>query len=143
MISLLDVNVLIALVDSAHVHHDAAKRAFRSFRTAGWATCAITENGLLRILGHPAAPFGLSSPAAARPLLQSLLHAPGHIFWTDDLSLADETAFPALPLSKHLTGLYLLGLAIKHGGRLATFDRHVDASLIPNGPSAYHVLASA
>ncbi|HVR36732.1 MAG TPA: hypothetical protein VMS21_12865 [Methylomirabilota bacterium] len=32
-----------------------------------------------------------------------------------------------------LTDLYLLGLAAKHGGRFATFDTGIDASLIPGG----------
>jgi len=58
------------------------------------------------------------------------------------LSLADRSVFPALPASKHLTDLYLLGLAVKHGARFATFDHSMDASILPGGPAAYFPIAS-
>jgi len=66
--------------------------------------------------------------------------SPGHEFWPDDASLSDTRFFPALPVSKHLTDLYLLGLAVKHGGRFATFDQSIDASLIPGGPAAFFLI---
>tara|TARA_R110002050_G_scaffold270883_1_gene413959 strand:- start:196 stop:630 length:435 start_codon:yes stop_codon:yes gene_type:complete len=140
MITLLDINVLIALVDSAHVHHDAAKRCFKSIRASGWATCPLTENGFLRIMGRPGADHGPDSPHTARILLRSLLGMPGHELWADDLSLADTTVFPSLPAARDLTDLYLLGLALKHGGRLATFDRHLDPTLVKDGAAAYFVI---
>ena len=43
--ALLDVNVLIALFDETHVHHEAAHDWFADNRAAGWATCAITRTG--------------------------------------------------------------------------------------------------
>jgi len=49
---LLDVNVLIALIDPAHVQHDAAHAWFASTGQHSWATCPLTENGVLRIVGH-------------------------------------------------------------------------------------------
>lgn len=30
----------------------------------------------------------------------------------------------------------LIALAVKHGGRFATFDRNIDTSLLPGGPAA-------
>ncbi len=78
-----------------------------------------------------------------RPLLDALRAAPGHQFWPDDISLMDIHIFPTLPASKHLTDLYLLALAVKHGGRFATFDESIDASLIPGGPVAYHLIQNA
>ena len=51
MRSLLDVNVLIALLDAEHVHHDAAREWMRENIRHGWATCPITQNGCLRIHG--------------------------------------------------------------------------------------------
>lgn len=140
MIALLDVNVLIALVDPSHVHHAAACRFFPQAQTNGWATCPLTEIGALRILGRPAASGGMDSPSSARTLLHSLLSSPGHEFWPDELSLADSRFFPSLPDSRHLTDLYLLGLAVKHGGRLASFDTGIDPSLIPGGSSAYYLV---
>jgi predicted nucleic acid-binding protein len=53
MIALFDVNVLIALLDSPHVHHAPASRFFPRAQAFGWATCPLTENGVLRILGRP------------------------------------------------------------------------------------------
>jgi toxin-antitoxin system PIN domain toxin len=140
MIFLLDVNVLIALGDANHPHRLAALRFLESSATVeGWATCPLTENAFLRILGG-SYPGGPGSTAEARRLLNSLRAAPGHQFWPDDISLSDTALFPKLSNSQHLTDLYLLGLAVKHGGRFATFDQQIDATLIPGGAAAYHCI---
>ncbi len=140
MITLLDVNVLIGLVDAGHIHHAAANLFFPTMKIHGWATCPLTENGALRILGRPGANHGPDSPTSARTLLRSLLATPGHQFWPDDVSLMDPRIVPSLPGSKHLTDLYLLGLAVKHGGRFATFDQSIDPSPIPGGPAALLII---
>lgn len=140
MIALLDVNVLIALVDTKHVHHAPASRFFPQTQSHGWATSPITENGFLRILGRPGSVHGPDSPTSARTLLHSLFARPGHQFWPDDLSLSDIRLFPTLTSSRDLSDLYLLGLAAKRGGRFATFDASIDASLIPGGPAAYYLI---
>lgn len=140
MIALLDVNVLMALVDTRHVHHAAACRFFPQAQAHGWATCPLTENGALRVLGRPAASGGMDSTSSARTLLHSLLSSLGHQSWPDDLSLMDPFLFPSLPGSRHLTDLYLLGLAVKHGGCFATFDAGIDPSLIPGGSTAYYLV---
>ncbi len=141
MITLLDASLLIALGDAGHVHEAAAMRFFETEAVpGGWATCPLTENAFLRILSQPSYLRRLGSPVDARRVLLRLLAAPGHHFWPDDLSLADRQTFPNLPASKHLTDLYLLGLSAKHGGRFATFDQGLDASLIPGGPAAYHLI---
>jgi toxin-antitoxin system PIN domain toxin len=143
MIQLLDANVLIALGDANHPHRVAALRFFEKTATVeGWATCPLTENAFLRILGGGGYHGGLGSPMAVRPLLDALRSAPGHQFWPDDVSLMDARIFPTLPATKHLTDLYLLGLAVKHGGRFATFDQSIDASLIPGGPQAFCLIPS-
>ncbi len=140
MITLLDVNVLLALADARHLHHLPAKSLIRQVRPTGWATCPITQNGFLRIFGRPGQPEGPGSPEEARRFLASLLADPAHQFWPDDLSMADARFFPRLPAAKHLTDLYLLALAVKHAGRFATFDQGLDAALVPGGPAAYHVI---
>ena len=61
---LLDVNVLIALIDPAHVQHDAAHDWFGRLGHLAWATCPLTENGLLRIVGNPRYPNSPGTPAA-------------------------------------------------------------------------------
>ncbi|MDP3071524.1 MAG: PIN domain-containing protein [Opitutaceae bacterium] len=135
---LLDVSVLVALCDAAHEFHDAANGWFQRIQPAGWATCPLTENGLVRILGHPSYPGGTGSPAQARPLLQALLRTPGHAFWPDDVSICDSAAFPSLARSNSasLSDLYLLGLALSHGARFATFDRRIDPAVLPGGTAA-------
>ncbi len=139
MIHLLDVNVLIALCDPAHPHAEAARAFYRDGLTRdGWATCPLVQNGFLRIFGSRKYPGGPGTPQAARPLLSGLLAMPGHQFWPDDLSLTAASVFPTLPASDDLSDLYLLGLAVKHQGRFATFDQRIDASLIPNGSASYY-----
>lgn len=126
-VALLDVNVLVALFDPDHLHHEAAHDWFAANRTAGWATCPLTENGVIRILSNPA--YG---PAPERPgqivdRLRRFCGSGHHTFWPDATSLRDRTVFrAALPVaSRQLTDLYLLGLARRHSGRLATFDRTI------------------
>ena len=72
-IALLDVNVLIALIDPQHVHHQPAHGWFQAHGCHGWATCPLTQNALLRILGNPRYPNSPGSPAVLMPLLQELL----------------------------------------------------------------------
>ncbi len=143
MIHLLDVNVLIALCDPAHPHAGAALQFFRGITRDGWATCPLVENEFLRIFGSTKYPGGPGSPHAARLILAGLLATPGHQFWRDDLSLMDMRAFSSLPSSDDLTDIYLLALAVKQGGRFATFDHSIDAPLLPGGPGAYFIIPLA
>jgi hypothetical protein len=69
---LLDVNLLIALIDPTHIGHDAAHNWFGSIGSVSWATCPITENGVIRIVGHPKYPNSMGSPAAAAPIVARL-----------------------------------------------------------------------
>jgi uncharacterized protein len=139
--ALLDVNVLIALVDPNHVHHDIAHAWFAEGR-ADWATCPITQNGLVRIVSSPKYPNGVASPAVALDLLAGLTAVGAHVFWPDDVSLADSGAFHAdrLLASHQVTDVYLLGLAARRGGKLVTFDRRLSANAVPGGASALLVL---
>lgn len=140
---LLDVNVLIALVDPSHIHHDAAHEWFQDEGHPAWATCPLTENGLLRIVGHPRYPNSPGSPAAVARLLVGLRALPGHQFWADDISLTDPArADPdRLLTSAQVTDSYLLALAAAHGGYLATFDRRLVTDAVPGGAALLHGLA--
>ena len=123
--ALLDVNVLIALFDPNHVHHDLAHDWFADNRGHGWATCPVTENGFVRVLANPAygGPVARASELLSR--LAAFCRADDHVFWPDAVSLRDETRFDPAMVTGHrqLTDIYLLGVAIAQGGRLATFDR--------------------
>jgi hypothetical protein len=130
--ALLDVNLLIALFDPDHVHHEPAHLWFGAHKTAGWATCPLTENGLVRILSNPS-----YSPAAERPAkiagrLRAFCESGHHLFWPDDVSLSDSGRFDLAVGHRKLTDVYLLALAVAHEGRLATFDRSIPLKCVPS-----------
>src|ERR1700675_3244729 len=87
---LLDVNVLIALIDPAHIQHDRAHAWFAKSGKKAWATCPLTENGVIRIVGHSRYPNSPGTPAAVAELMSVFLGLPGHKFWADDLTLFDS-----------------------------------------------------
>ena len=126
-ISLLDVNLLVALFDPDHVHHDLAHNWFEDHREEGWATCPTTENGFVRVLSNPAYATPAPRPRDVVERLDVFRRSGFHHFWPDQVSLADAATFnPALIRGhRQVTDVYLLGVAAKAGGRLATFDRSI------------------
>lgn len=137
MAALLDVNCLIALVDSDHVGHEAMHRWFREHSSHGWATCPLTENGMVRVLSQPSYPSGRRSPADVIEILASLKKAfpESHQFWADNVSLTDEALFHPefVAGSKFVTDAYLLGLAARNGSRLVSLDRTLPWQAIRGG----------
>ncbi|MDE1947381.1 MAG: VapC toxin family PIN domain ribonuclease [Burkholderiales bacterium] len=135
---LLDVNVLIALVDPAHVQHDQAHDWFARVGHRGFATCPLTENGLIRIVGHPKYPNSPGPPSVVVQSLVAIRGLPGHKFWSDDVSIADAGFFVPELLSSHsrVTDGYLLALAHAKGGRLATMDQKLATEVVPGGKKA-------
>ena len=114
MTYLLDVNVLIALVDPRHIFHDTANEWFQVEAVGSWATCPITENGLVRIVGSGRYPNPVGPPAEIVEILKLLRAMPGHVFWPDAVSLADNSRIDAVALiaSERVTDAYLLALAV-------------------------------
>jgi uncharacterized protein len=142
-VALLDVNVLVALFDSDHVHHDAAHGWLASTRSGGWATCPLTENGLVRILANSAYSGVHETAGAVRRRLSEFCVSGEHVFWPDEVSLRDEGLFPwpSAVAHRQLTDVYLLGLATSKGGRLATFDRHIPLGAVSGaGPQQLEVI---
>jgi hypothetical protein len=138
-----DVNVLIALIDPAHVQHDRAHDWFAAHGQQAWATCPLTENGVLRIVGHPRYPNSPGTPAAVAELITLLRVLGGHEFWPDDVSLFDRQSIDSARLlnSGQVTDTYLLALARAHKGQLATFDRHLVTDAVIDGSRAFHLIA--
>lgn len=138
---LLDINILLALLDPMHVFHDAAHRWFHADGRLSWSTCPLTENGVARIASQPAygnTPGG--APVVAKALSR-LCSRPEHQFWQEDFSLLDETRFVREKLvGRHLTDSYLLALALRHGGKLATFDKKLVVHAVHGGAAALHVI---
>ena len=120
---LLDVNVLLALSDPMHIHHDAAHRWFGSRVQTTWATCPITENGFVRIASHPSYPNRPGDVSTVVALLQALCSVTGHTFWADTVRLHEVLPPGAVLTHAHITDVYLLGLAAYHQGTLVTFDQ--------------------
>jgi len=143
MTFLLDVNVLIALIDPAHVQHDAAHEWFASQGRKAWATCPLTQNGVLRIVGHARYPSSPGTPSAVWELMRSLVALPGHAFWPDEVSLLDDAKIDATRLlaSAQVTDTYLLALAVARRGRLATFDKRLVVDAVLGGAKALHLIA--
>jgi toxin-antitoxin system PIN domain toxin len=140
---LLDVNVLIALIDPVHVGHGAAHAWFARDGQHAWATCPTTENGVIRIVGHPNYPNTPGSPADVAAIVAQLRTLPGHTFWPDDISLvgASHVDLTQVLTSGQVTDSYLLALAVAHQGGLATFDRRLSTKAVRGGKAALHVIA--
>jgi toxin-antitoxin system PIN domain toxin len=145
-IALLDVNVLVALFDPAHAHHEPAHDWFARIGCAAWATCPITENGLVRVVSHPSYPTVEALPADVIEGLRTFTHThPGHEFWPDSVSLTDDSLFSAafITASGSVADAYLLALAVGHGGRLATFDRSMSVAWVRGAdPGVLEVIPS-
>jgi toxin-antitoxin system PIN domain toxin len=139
MTYLLDVNVIIALIDPAHVRNRDALAWFTSTGKHSWATCPLTENAVLRIVGHPPYPNSPGSPSVVANLLEQFLALPGHIFWPDDISILDRKLFSGVVMtSGQVTDSYLLALAVAHNGQLATLDRRLAVGTVRQGQPALH-----
>ncbi len=123
MIALLDVNVLVALFDGMHVHHEVAHEWFGMNRMKGWATCPLTENGFVRVISNPAYPGRRTTVGDAIERLHVFRGSNEHTFWSDSLSICEEIVQPAhVQGYRQITDVYLLALAVTNRGRLATFD---------------------
>lgn len=134
-VSLLDVNVLVALFFPDHVHHDLAHDWFADHRDEGWATCPLTQNGFIRVACQQPSDDVLVRPADVIAHLKRFCGDKLHHSWPDAVSLIDAAVFAPQFIRGHrqLTDVYLLGLAKKMGGRLATFDRTIPVKAIRGG----------
>jgi toxin-antitoxin system PIN domain toxin len=130
--TLLDANVLIALVVADHVHHAAAEEWFAGTADR-FATCPVTEGALVRLLVREG-----QSAATAVAVLEGLAGSPRHEFWPDDVAY-HRVAMHGVVGHRQVTDAYLVQLARAHQGRLATLDQglatlHEDvADLVPSG----------
>lgn len=138
-IALLDVNVLVALFDPAHPDHEDAHQWFGRNRKRGWATCPLTINGCVRVLSNPAYPTVEATPADVVSRLRALCSAPDHHSWPDSVSLLDAELFRPQMIAGHrqITDMYLLGLAVRQDGRLATFDRSIPIKAVVGAGSRH------
>jgi toxin-antitoxin system PIN domain toxin len=141
--ALLDVNVLLALFDRDHPHHPVAVSWWTEEQGEGWASCPLTQNGFVRIVSAPSYRRPLPIEEAVR-LLRAQVLKPGHVFWPDDISLSDPMLFDQGRLlgSNQITDAYLLALAVKNGGRLASFDRSITLGAVRGAEPKHFVVIS-
>jgi uncharacterized protein len=122
---LLDINVLVALFDAAHVNHDAGHDWFGRVGSRGWSTCPTTENGCIGVLSSPAYPTVQTTAIEVVDRLARFCALEGHLFWPDDISLTqalERDARDRFSGPQQVTDFYLAALAAHHDGQLATFD---------------------
>jgi toxin-antitoxin system PIN domain toxin len=126
MRSLLDVNVLVALLDAAHLHHRVATDWLAANIGQGWASCPLTQNGCLRILSLPTY-RNVQSPAGVAGGLGQATANRSHEFWPDSVSLLEtgRLRWDHVLTSRQITDVYLLALAVAKGGRLVTLDHGI------------------
>jgi len=141
MRALLDVNVLIALLDADHIHHVTARDWLTANIADGWASCAMTQNGCIRVLSQPNYPNALA-PADVAARLREATQAPFHHYWSDAPSLLASSSvdWQLVHGSVQVTDVYLLGLAVHHGGRLVTFDHSVPRRAVATAEAAHLLL---
>jgi len=140
MRALLDVNVLIALLDSDHAHHTTASRWLGDHLDGGWASCPITQNGCIRILSQPGYPSPLPAAQVASRLADAA-STPHHEFWPDSVSLLDRKSIDLSRLlgPRQVTDAYLLALAVAYKGRLVSFDQSIALATV-KGAEKKHLL---
>ena len=133
MRALLDINVIIALLDRGHLMHRAARQWMEQELEHGWATCPISQNGVVRIMAQPAYPNHRPAAQVAERLSEACNHA-SHQFWPEEISLlqAGLIRWERLLGPRQITDCYLLALAVTHGGRFVSFDQRVQVDLVPD-----------
>ncbi|MFZ1941961.1 MAG: TA system VapC family ribonuclease toxin [Terracidiphilus sp.] len=125
--TLLDVNVLIALLEPGHGFFQKAQEWFSSSGRDNWGVCPLTEIGFLRITTNPSFYPGPRTHEQASSVLAELTNRPGYRYWPLTDSWAALTAPFAARVTGHqqVTDAYLLGLAIKEDGVLVTFEKGI------------------
>src|SRR5438105_2947269 len=123
---LLDVNALLALAWAHHEFHLTAQAWFHRHRESGWATCAVTHLGFVRISSNPSFSSHPTTPAEAVAFLRQFAEMPGHQFWGEPalglISTDSDAVLTQMATHNHVTDGYLVSVAQIRGGKLATFD---------------------
>lgn len=143
MRTLLDINVLIALLDGSHVHHRLVTNWLERNIDVGWASSPITQNGCIRIMSQPAYPNSVPATQVAERLAEATQHS-SHGFWADSISLLQQggVVWDKVLSSRHVTDIYLLALSVQQGGRFATLDRGVPLDAVEGASPAHLIVIS-
>jgi toxin-antitoxin system PIN domain toxin len=135
------VNALIALLWEGHQFHDTMTAWFARHAKAGWATCAITQAGFIRVMNQPAlVQPGLTLAELAEVLAHNLAH-PSHRLLALDFDFADVMACCTCGVVGHrqVTDAYLLTAALRSRMKLLTFDSGLSALLASSTERSAHI----
>lgn len=125
-----------------YVHHEVAHQWFADQGHRARATCPLTEIGFVRVVSHPNYPNRPGEVPAAFAILRQLCEAPGHQFWTEEISILDIPEPTAIITHVKLTDVYQAGLAVHKHGKLATLDRDIPIDAIRGGQQAVKIIPS-
>ena len=129
---LLDVNVWIAFLDEAHVHHPTVLAVMEQ-KELKVASCPLVENGVIRILNLPGySKFGPVGFERVSNKLQEICGEMDYEFWHDSVSMRTAGLIDWSRVLGHnqITDIYLLALAKANHGCLATLDHRVALSTV-------------
>ncbi len=131
MRALLDVNVLIALLDSDHTSHGVAMNWFAQHAREGWASCPITQNGCIRIMSNQGYPNALPVQAVMKRLADACKDDV-HTFWSDEISLLNPDIVDSTRIHspRQLTDIYLLALAGENEAKFVTCDSGIPLAAV-------------
>ena len=102
---------------------------------AGWTVSGTTRTDAGRVAAAGAQPIlWPGNEALLRDQIARACSDLDHEFWADDISLRDTglVNFDRVRGHNQITDLYLLALAVRHGGSLATFDQGIALSAVVN-----------
>lgn len=141
---LLDINVVLALLDPAHVFHEAAHEWLASEADVRWSTCPLVQNGVVRVAAQSTYPNRLGSCAEVREVLAAFCADPRHAFCPDEVSLLDDPALldSASLIPSRVTDLYLLLLARRNNALLTTFDSRIPLHAVQDGKQHFRLLSA-
>ena len=137
--ALLDTNVLLALAWPNHQHHAPAHRWFASESRHGWATCAFTQLGFIRLSSNPAYTSSAVPPAEAATLLEQWVIHPRHVFWKSPAAHSPRIYAHALG-HQQVNDAWLVEVAREAKGRLVTLDTRLPVHGVQKG--LIHVITS-
>lgn len=119
--ALLDTNVLLALAWPNHQHHSQAHTWFAANAKKGWATCAFTQLGFIRLSSNPAYTPNAVPPGEAAGVLQQWIKQKGHRFWASPA--ADNPIIYSRAIGhQQVNDAWLVEVARQNSGRLITLD---------------------
>lgn len=124
--ALLDTNVLLALAWPNHQHHSQAHAWFAAHSKNGWATCAFTQLGFVRLSSNPSYTANAVSPQDAAALLQRWTGLKTHHFWNSPTADIPAVYIHAIG-HQQVNDAWLVEAARRNSGCLVTLDGRLSA----------------